>query len=385
MPKIALTTRFIAQAKCPEGKRKIEYVDEGLEGFFVEILSSGTKTFYQRYIDPRGRQRSVKIARANVLSLDEARKKAIAIKADVALGNDPRKAQLELREVPTIRAFVADRFLPFLMESKRSWKNDERLIRNHILPALGGVYLDELTPEAIGRMLSRMRAQGLANGTCNRPLIILRYMYNMAQLWEVPRIDRNPAKRVPLLEEVKRERYLSDEETQRLIEAIRAEPNRLVAAGIELLLLTGARRNEIFQARWEHYDPQNKTLLVPLSKSGQPRLIALNDPAIALIEGLPSRGRDWLFASEATGRPPEGVHHVWDRIRRRAGLDDVRLHDLRHSYASYLVNNGVSLYIVQQLLGHTQPRTTQRYAHLHRETLNHAANVAAETVKRAVG
>jgi integrase len=170
-----------------------------------------------------------------------------------------------------------------------------------------------------------------------------------------------------------------------LINALKDDQNVQAAKAIELLLLTGARRNEITHARWEYVNLQQKTMLVPLSKSGKPRTISLNKAACYLISRLPSRGESpWLFPSPITGRPCPALYYPWVRVRKRAGLTNLRLHDLRHSYASNLVNGGVSLYVVQQLLGHTNPRTTQRYAHLEQETLAKAAEVAAETLKRAV-
>src|SRR6516162_10647052 len=122
-----------------------------------------------------------------------------------------------------------------------------------------------------------------------------------------------------------------------------------------LLLLTGARRNEITHAKWENLDPEKRTLLVPLSKSGKPRLIALNSAAMDILQSMPRNADSpYIFPAPTTGRPSPSLHFPWTRIRVRAGLPDLRLHDLRHSFASFLVNKGVSLYVVQGLLGHTQ-------------------------------
>jgi integrase len=185
-----------------------------------------------------------------------------------------------------------------------------------------------------------------------------------------------------------RQRFLTPEETQRVIASINAEENKVAARAITLLLLTGARRNEVTHAKWDYVNWQQRTLLVPVSKSGRPRAVALNAAAVALLQSLPRMpGNEYIFPSRHTGRPSPSLFFPWDRIRRRAGLTDVRLHDLRHSFASFLVNNGVSLYVVQDLLGHTQPRTTQRYAHLARQTLLDAAEVVSTVIcgAQAVG
>ena len=245
MPHANLTARFIAAAVCPDGKRKIEFIDKNLEGFFIEVIASGVKTYYQRYIDAHKRQRQIRIGRVGIVSLDEARKRAVQIKADVSLGKNPKQDSEELKEIPLLKDFALNRYLPYVRQAKRSWTTDEIIIRRHLVPALGELYLDEIAPAHIIRMMADMRAAGLANGTCNRPVIILRYMLNLAADWGIPRLDRNPAKKVQLLEEPHRQRFLSAAETRALIEALREDENQLAAQAIELLLLTGGRRNEM--------------------------------------------------------------------------------------------------------------------------------------------
>lgn len=384
MPHANLTAKFVSNATCPPGKTKIEYVDTNLEGFFIEVLASGTKSYYQRYVDGHKRQRQIRIGRTNIVTLEDARKRAIQIKADVSLGRDPKQSTNELKAIPTLKQFALERYLPYVKQTKRSWQTDEVIIRRHLLPAMGSYYLDEITTQKIVKMMTDMRAEGYANGTCNRPVIILRYLLNLANDWDIPRLQRNPAKKVQLFEEVKKERYLSLQETQALMQSLAEDENQQAAKAIELLLLTGARRNEVTHTRWEHVNLTQKTLYVPLSKSGKPRTISLNQAAVDLISQLPSLGKSkWLFPSAKTGRPCASLHYPWLRVRNRAGLRDVRLHDLRHSYASNLVNGGASLYVVQQLLGHTSPSTTQRYAHLQQDTLGKASELAADAIRRA--
>jgi integrase len=175
----------------------------------------------------------------------------------------------------------------------------------------------------------------------------------------------------------------TSEETQRLLICLSEGHDQFAAEAILLLLLTGARRSEITQAKWENVDLRKRTLLVPRSKSGKPRRIILNDHALAVFRSIQrTRGNPFVFPLPSTGRPPTSLFRQWHRIRCKAGLPDLRLHDLRHSFASFLVNKGVSLYVVQGLLGHSQIRTTQRYAHLNQQTLQDAVEVVGQYLPR---
>lgn len=385
MPKVQLTAAFVKNAGCPSGRSKIDFFDVSQRGLMLEVRASGGKTFYQRYTDVRGRDRQFKIGPADAITLEQARRQARTILAQAVLGDDPQMRRKELRATPTLNDFVRDRYLPHVQSYKRSWQTDETVLRIHILPTLGPLPVDEVTNEAIAAILERMKERGYASGTTNRVLILLRYLFNLGRKWKVPGMSQNPTLGLSTAPDVQRDRFLSPEETQRLIAAIEVDENRTAARAIMLLLLTGARRNEITQAKWEYVNWERRTLLVPLSKSGKPRAIALNNHALELLRSIPRvDGNAHIFPSDVTGRPSASLYFPWDRIRQRAGLYSVRLHDLRHSFASFLVNQGVSLYVVQGLLGHAHARTTQRYAHLAQQTLLDAAEVVGTIVSPAV-
>ncbi|AMN42105.1 site-specific integrase [Rhodoplanes sp. Z2-YC6860] len=384
MPRALLSAAFVKSAVCPDGLKKVDFFDSEQRGFMLEVRRSGGKTYYQRYTDERGRERQFKIGPADVLSLTMARRKARTAAAEALVGSDPQERRAEMRTIPTLAELVRDRYLPHVKSYKRSWCTDETVLRIHILPALGFQYVDLVRAEPIAALVERMREKGYATGTTNRVVIVLRHIFNLARKWRVPGVGENPTAGINLAPDVKRERFLSLEEAQHLIASIEQDENQVAAKAIMLLLLTGARRNEITHARWDYLDWEKRTLLVPLAKSGKPRSIALNAAAIELLRSIPRLDLNpYILPSPLTGEPSPSLFFPWQRIRTRAGLPDLRLHDLRHSFASFLVNKGVSLYVVQGLLGHAHTKYTQRYAHLTPDTLRDAAETVASVIAGA--
>jgi integrase len=374
MPTIRLSPGFVRRVSCPSDLKKMDYFDTTMRGFMLEVRALGGKTYYQRYTDERGRERQFKIGAADVLTLRQARRKALQIKAQAILGSDPQKGRHERRSIPTLSVFVEQRYLPFVQTYKRSWQTDETVLRVHVLPHLGSHFLDEITTAHITEIISTMQGKGYASGTVGRVVVILRYLFNLARKWKVFSGHENPASDVPVPPDVQRNRFLTTDEMARLVDALAADENRVAAKAILLLLLTGARRNEVTHAKWEYIDLAAGTLFVPMSKSGKPRYVILFPEAIQVLNSVARLpGNPYVFPSPVTGRPCASLYFPWDRIRRRAGLHDVHLHDLRHSFASVLVSRGETLYKVQELLGHENAKTTQRYAHLAPATLSQAA------------
>jgi integrase len=274
---------------------------------------------------------------------------------------------------PTFRSFILEQYLPNVKCFTRSWRTSESLLRIHVFPLLETRPMGQIDITAITAVVSRMQDLGYANGTINRVLAVVRRAFNVARKWGVCGVSANPVSGLSVGPDLLRNRFLTREEAHHLIAALQADENRVAANTILLLLLTGARRNEITRAKWDYVNWESRTLLVPISKTGRPRMIALCRSAMSVLEGVRrSSNSEYIFPSPITGRPSPSLHFPWRRIKRRAGLPSLRLHDLRHSFASFLVNGGVSLYVVQQLLGHLNYRTTQRYSHLMPEALTKA-------------
>jgi Arm DNA-binding domain len=192
MPAHPLSSQFVREAICPGGRSKVDFFDPEHKGFLLEVRSSGGKTFYQRYLDARGRQRQFKLGSADVLSVEQARRLGRSALAEALLGSDPQTRRRELRSIPTLNQLVRDRYLPHAKANKRSWHIDELNLRLHILPALGRLMLDEITSEQIAQMIEDMRQADYAGGTRNRVLMLLRRIFNLADKWKVRRAQSHP-------------------------------------------------------------------------------------------------------------------------------------------------------------------------------------------------
>src|SRR5271167_3685826 len=212
------------------------------------------------------------------------------------------KKEKRLRSIPTLNQLVRDRYLPHAKANKRSWHIDEMNLRRHVLPALGRLTLDEITSEHVSNLIEDMRGNGYAGGTTNNVLMLLCRIFNLAHKWKVPGADENPTSGLDRAPPSERQRFLTAEETDRLIASLAEDENRAAAQAIMLLLLTGARRNEITRAKWENVDWTQRVLRVPVSKSGKPRTIALNTAAMAVLKSIPrDPARRYIFPTHLIG------------------------------------------------------------------------------------
>ncbi|MQU18811.1 tyrosine-type recombinase/integrase [Pseudomonas helleri] len=379
MPHANLDAHFVRNAVCPEGKSKVDYYDTAITGFILEVRASGGKTFHLRYRDPHGKQRQHKIGDSKSLSFDKARQAAQVLRSRVVLGESPAEERKIKRAIPTVAEFAEERYMPFVKGYKKSWDSDDSYLRNHVLPRFGSHHLDQVSQQEVVEFHHAMRAKGYALATCNRMLVLLRYMFNLAKKWKVPGADFNPTIGVPMYEANNaRERYLTAEETQRLKVALVKSDNTQLQYIVPLLLMTGARKRELLEAQWEHFDLERRSWRIPMSKSGKARYVPLSTTVLEVLAQLPRwPGCPYLVPNPKTREPYVSIFSSWNTARKHAGLPEVRMHDLRHSMASNMVNSGRSIYEVAKVLGHTQLKTSQRYSHLSQETLIAAVDAAA--------
>jgi integrase len=378
MPVRQLTAAFVQQATCPAGAKKIEYRDTTIIGFSLEVRASGGKTWYQRYFTPEGRQRQFKIGGVNDITFDQARKRAKELRAETVLGGDPVAKKEERKAIPAY-AKLAEQHLAEAKAYQKSWWSVESILRLHILPRWGKHRLNEIKPQEVAKWLGEKAAEGLKPATVEKIRAVLHRSYELARRWNLPGGESNPVHGLPRPRYSNaRQRYLTAFEIQRLRGACEESSNSQLKHIVGLLLLTGARKSELLQAKWEHVDFERRLWFIPQTKNGRSRHVPLSTPALAILRQLPRLpGCDYVLPNLDTGRPFVTLKKAWQTARHQAGLGDLRLHDLRHSAASLMINAGVDLYAVGRVLGHTDHKSTMRYSHLANETLFNAVEAAA--------
>jgi len=369
-----------AQMVCPPHLRRVELVDRGGLGLYLEVRASspGFGTYYLRYKDANGKTCHQKIGSTAVIGLAEARKEAKRLKAEITLGGDPR-AEAKAREaVMTYAVFFEGPYLSHVRQFKRSWDRDEELYRLRIKSAFGDRRLNDISRHQVQTFLAGLTEEGLKPATVRLHLVLLRYSINLAREWRMLDGD-NPASRIPLPPiDNKVEHYLDEAELQRLLHVLRTDDNRGVCRVCLFLVSTGCRLNEALSATWDDVDVERRVFNIRATntKARRRRSVPLNDSAIAVLNELGTREKGGRLFVGRRGALST-ISKVWDRLRKKAGLPHLRLHDLRHQFASFLVNDGRTLYEVQQILGHSSSKVTERYAHLSTATLHRASASAS--------
>lgn len=417
---IKLTRRNVAALE--PGKRRVIYYDTDLAGFGLRVEPTGRTTYFLEYRPGAGgrgvMKRRLTLGTTVEMTPEEARERARTLVAEIRLGADPASARSKARTIPTFAAFATahlDAMAEIATEHPeqatlrigtiRSYRS---LLKRHVAPAIGSRQLDVIGKDEIKRLHTRVGKEGPT--TANRCIEFVGSIFRAAD--EAGHVEEgtNPARGIRAYKERRRERFLSVEELARLGEAIRiaettgipyeppARPGKKLkhvpkempptiidaqtAAAIRLLIFSGARLREVLNARWEALD-MARGLLTVFGKTGR-RHIVLPAPALEIIASLPRISPFVIPSAADPEKPKSDLNRPWRGIRRMAKLDGVRLHDLRHSFASIAVSGGASLPMIGKLLGHSQPQTTQRYSHLADDPLRAAAEAAAGTIAGAM-
>lgn len=371
-------------------QRRITYTDPAIPGLQLELLRK-TKKFRFRYVW-HGKQRSVVIGEFPSFSINDARAKATEYKRLLAEGIDPRHAKQFTEHVPTVGEFFWEQYLPNAQRYKSSWELDQSTYVNHIAPRFAEVAMNQVTPMNVDEIVQQMTQKGYAAGTINRVLILFGSLFTLGHKRKVHGVPTRAELDIrPLPNPQKLERYISQAETRRLFAELERSRNPLLRHIVAFLLLTGARKSEALHARWVDFDLDVQAWTIPHKKGGGHRRVMISAAIKPILDTVREihiarlgKLHELVFPNFKTGEPFVNVYRAWDYARRHAGVPEMRMHDLRHSFASALVNRGVSIYEVQNLLGHSSINTTKRYAHLSPERLRESAEVAASVYTASI-
>lgn len=411
--RVKLTQKTVDAAK-PEAARYVLH-DTETPGFRLVVSPvtkrnpEGRKTFMFAYRvggGRGGRQREPMIGTAPPMKAEAARRRAEEWYSEVRKGGDPAGARAETRAAPTcddlFDRYISDHARP--KKKARSIEEDEALLRQYLRPEFGRLKVLDVDEDDVQRFHAGMASKPIRG---NRAVALLSKAFALAEGWKMRPRGTNPCVGLEKYEEKARKRFLAPAELARLGEAlrvadrdgaltlparrgVRAVEERVVVnpwavAAIRLLIFTGARKTEVLSLRWEWIDAENGRACLPDSKTGE-KVVLLPPPALAVLARLP---RDAANPHVLRGAKPSAhlvnVKDAWAAVREAADLLDVRIHDLRHSFASIGAAGGASLPIIGALLGHSQPQTTQRYAHLHDDPLRAAAASIGSRIAAAMG
>ncbi|ACT60551.1 site-specific integrase [Hirschia baltica] len=387
------------KALKPSEKRYVCW-DSELTGFGARVQPSGKVVFFVRQsrFTETGTTLDITIgALGQPWTPSNARSQATLLLLQLKQGIDPRKKTNEINYT------IASYFEVFCGQTNgrkkpRTIKLEESLFKRHISPHLGKVKLKELNTTHISNFMSKVanpdkiivektkpRGKAVVSGgkpTANRAHDILSAMLNHAV--KAGLLDKNPAKNVAKFRTEKKERFLTEVEIQRLGQELRQAgsdgTNTYAIEALKVLMFTGARKSEILSLRWEYIDWQRSLANLPDSKNDM-KSIVLPSVVISILNNLPNKGTNgWVFPSNDGNTHFTGLQKIWNRIRTNANLRDVRIHDLRHTFASVGAAEGKSLYILGKALTHANPATTQRYAHLADDPLRHAVEAISNKI-----
>jgi len=368
---------------CPSDKKKIEYSVADEPGLFVECRDSATAipTWYLRLKNAKGTNVYRKLGTVRELSLIQSRKLAKQVRAEhLQMRSQVPEADAPKSEI-NLATFMVSHYAPHARMHKRTFMKDQGMYNNRIGPRFGHYALDKIPRLDVQVFHNELvEKEGVSPATADHHIKFLRRMLNLAVQWEF--IEKSPLSRIALFNQDNQiEHFLDAEAIKRLVAVLKLHPKKVIALLLMFLLSTGARKASAKNAKWDEIDFTNRMWRIPAtnSKSKKVVMVPLNDSAIWVLEQLHNEGaKGYIFVHERTGKPYTAIEKTWYEVRRLAGLGkEVRIHDLRHTYASLLVTSGRSLYEVQKILAHSDPKITMRYAHLSAKTLQEAANAAS--------
>ena len=362
-----LDLKNIKTISLPKDKTKLVVRDPTCSGLYFEVRKK-TRTFIFRKM-VRGKVIHKKLGSFPAMTLQTARTKSEELNqfySERKIGS--RSAGQEV----TLDCFFATHYLPISKRIHKTTSQRSSAYHAYISPTFGNFEFAEITKADVQTWKDGLILSKLAPATINRILVLFSQILQFARDYEVHDVPTRDALNLSLLKvSNNREVYLTRDDLNALIDACGQSTNRDLKDIIQVLVLTGARKREVLNAEWAHLNFERQTLWLPDTKNGQPRNLSLCKDVLTLLEKRKALRftSKYIFANPKTHKPYGCIFHAWDIARKQAGFPNLRIHDLRHSFASALVNQGVSLYEVQYLLGHNSIRSTQRYSHLDNQRL----------------
>lgn len=367
-----ITKKLIDTLPLPSKGNKITY-DNTIKGFGIRITHKGSKSFVLNYV-VNGRERRYTIGQLGAWTVTAAREKAAELKRQVDNGIDPLEVREKERSAMSVKELWKEfekRHLPNLVE--RSQKDVTSMFNNYIIPRMGTVRLKDLTGAQVDDLHFHVTEKG-GSTRANRVLEALRSAINKGIRWGY--CEKNPADGFKRNAEEAKENYLTPKQLEIVFDKLNEMPNEKAANIIRMLILTGARIGEVLKSEWSHFDLDKALWIKPSSHTKQKRVhkVPLSLETIKLLEGIKEKSKSkYLFPSE-TGNTMHDIKKPWAWLQKEAKIEDFRIHDLRHTFASLLISEGENLAVIGKLLGHSQHQTTLRYAHLMDDPLRAATN-----------
>lgn len=386
---MAKLTKTRIDAHSLDSGRKILW-DDDPKGFGLKINRSGKKVFILKYRNQYGRQRKLTLGIYGTITLEQARKLAKENLVCVAHGEDPADDKLGKRTSPTMQDLL-ERYLEEhskVNNKEATYRGNKYFVNRYLIPELGKDKVQAVTRTEIYALQQKLYKQ--SKNVANNAISILSKAFNLAEIWGWRADYTNPCRHVKKFPVPPKQRFLSKEEFKRLgdvldfMEKAQLESPSVVAA-IRLLMHTGCRLNEIVKLKWSYIDFNNQCIHLPDSKTGA-KTVYYSKMVDTLLRGIQRQPDNaYVLAGSISGKPVSDLEKPWRRIRKDAGLEDVRIHDLRHSFASMAAASGMSLPIIGAMLGHKQPQTTMQYVHLLGDPMREAANMVSSNISDAMG
>lgn len=375
MPKVTITEKNFTSLPAPKDKGKIIYTDTHFKNFIIEVRPSGTSTAYFRYFH-NNRLRFVNLGNPQFLDLKDTQKRILELAKHFEQGIMPDQVKAKTM---TVEAYFNDHYLPSAKTRKRSWKTDYSHWTNWIAPKFGQYFIDKVDSADIQKFHNDLVAKhNLTKSTANRVLSGVKVLFSHAKANKL--IKENPADGIKMftvnnIVNV----FMRTDDQKKMLEDARHVAGEDFAVFLYLLSVTGCRRGEMKTAKWADIDFAKGTWTLPITKSGKTHVLQLSDHLKAYLQTLPKIS-EYVAPNRKTGKPFTDFQRKWDKVRKNANRPDLRIHDLRHLFATRLVESGHHMIAISKVLGHHSVTVTQRYARASDDLQRSAMQTAASAL-----